>query len=143
VAPHEPLQVTPRLAIPADELRVTFARAGGPGGQSVNKVATKVVLRFSVRASRVLSDAQRERVLERLASRLTVAGEIVVHASRHRERERNLEDARARVAGLLRGALARARPRRPTSPTRAAKERRLKAKRRRSETKRRRGERPE
>jgi len=142
MSPGSPLRVTSRLSIPARELAVTFARSGGPGGQNVNKVASKVVLRFSVRESPTLSESQRARLLER-CPRLTTAGEVVIHASRYRDRERNLEDARGRLATLLHGALARPRQRKATKPTRGSRERRLTQKRQRSETKQGRRERPE
>jgi ribosome-associated protein len=134
----EPLRVNARLTIPPDELRVAFSRSGGPGGQNVNKVETRVELRFSVRDSAVLGEARRERLLERLASRLTKEGEIVLHASTSRHRARNLEDARERLATLLAEALRQERPRKATKPTRGSQERRLKEKKQRSETKRRR-----
>ncbi len=132
----EPLRVNSRLVIPPDELAVSFARSGGPGGQNVNKVATKVVLRFSVGASRALGETRRARLTRRLAARLSRAGELVIHASRHRERARNLEDARERLARMLREALTVAKARRPTRPTKASKERRMDAKRRRAQLKR-------
>ena len=127
-----------RLVIPPDELAVDFARAGGPGGQHVNTTESKVVLRFDVRGSRALGDARRARVEAKLASKLTNAGEIVIHASSHRERPRNLEDARERLAAMLREALVPEKKRRKTKPTRASKERRLEAKKQRGEKKRRR-----
>lgn len=135
-AGRPPLRVNERLLVPAEELRIEYARSGGPGGQNVNKVETKVVLRFSVRASRVLGERRRALLEERLAGRLTREGEIVVHASRFRERSRNEEDARERLAALLREALVVPRERRATRPTRGAVERRLQEKRRRSEAKR-------
>ncbi len=139
----QPLRVNSRLVIPPEELSVSYARAGGPGGQNVNKVATKVVLRFSVTASGVLGPTRRARLQQRLASRLSGAGELVLHASRHRERARNLQDALERLATMLREALAVPRVRRPTRPTRASKQRRLEAKRRRGDLKRsRRGQDP-
>jgi ribosome-associated protein len=125
-----------RLCIPAGELEVDAVRSGGPGGQNVNKVASQIQLRFSVRTSRSLSDAERALLERRLAHRLTKAGELLVRSSRYRERSRNLADARARLADLLGAALAPRRVRRPTKPTRGAKESRLRAKRRRAEHKR-------
>lgn len=125
-----------RLVLPAAELQVEFARSGGPGGQHVNRTESKVVLRFDVRGSQALGEVRRARVLERLAPRLTKSGELVLHASRFRERPRNLEDARERLADLLREALKVAPPRRETRPTRASRERRLGAKKQQGEKKR-------
>ena len=137
-ARDQDLRIGPRLTIPADELAFETSRSGGPGGQHVNKVETKVTLRWRPGASRVLSDRQRALLTERLAARLTRSGDLAVHASRYRSQSRNLEDARERLAGLVRAALAPVRQRKPTRPTRGSKERRLEAKRRRGETKRRR-----
>jgi ribosome-associated protein len=125
-----------RLCIPAGELEVEAVRSGGPGGQNVNKVASQIQLRFSVRSSRSLTEAERATLERRLAHRLTKAGEILVRSSRYREQSRNLADARARLAELLAAALAPRRTRRPTRPTRGSKESRLRAKRVRGEHKR-------
>ena len=130
------LRIGPGLEIPAEDLRFETTRSGGPGGQNVNKLETRVTLRFDVRGSRVLTDEQRARLEERLGGRVNQAGELVVHASRYRSQARNVEDARERTAALIRAALAPRRRRRRTRPTRASKERRLSAKKRRGDTKR-------
>lgn len=139
---EEGLEIAPGLCLPPDELTFTATRSGGPGGQNVNKVASRIQLAFDVASSPSLSEAQRARLLERLAPRLTKEGVLRVDASQHREQSRNLEEARQRLRALLRAALERPRKRRPTRPTRASKERRLDAKRRRSQTKQERGRRP-
>ncbi len=131
----EPLPVTSRLVIPADELEVGFARSGGPGGQNVNKVASKVQLRWDLRASRVLSEGQRHLLLKRLGGRLVGDGELLVQAATHREQSRNLEEARERLADLVREALAERKRRKATRPTRSSQRRRLENKRHRSRIK--------
>jgi|RhiMethySRZTD1v2_1073278.scaffolds.fasta_scaffold346079_2 ribosome-associated protein len=131
-----PLRVNREVVIPESELHFEFARSGGPGGQRVNKVETKVVLRFSIPASRALEERHKERLQAALASRLTTAGEVLVQAERHRDRIRNLEDARARLAGLLAQALLVPKARRPSRPSRGSVARRLESKRKRSATKR-------
>ncbi len=129
------------VRIPARELTVRVSRSSGPGGQRTNKVATRVSLLWNVRRSEAVDDRQRERLLARLAARLTARGELVVHAQESREQTRNRAAARRRLASLVRAALAPpAPPRRATKPTKGAVERRLGDKRRRSETKR--GRRP-
>ena len=133
------LRVGAELEIPSREIEVTFTRAGGPGGQNVNKVESCAVVRFSVRGSRSLSPDQRTRLETALRSRLTREGEIVVRADRHRERSQNLQDARDRLARILEKGLERPKPRHASRPTRASAERRLEGKRRRSRTKRIRG----
>ncbi len=130
------LRVRSDLEIPDGELDEQFVRAGGPGGQNVNKVATKVVLRFSVTKSTCLSQSQRDKLLAALATRINGEGELVIHASRHRDQSRNRSDARERLAELLCEALQPRRRRRATRPTRGSKERRLAAKKQRSQTKR-------
>jgi ribosome-associated protein len=121
--------------IPDDELELSFSRSGGPGGQHANTSATKVELRWDVEASAALSDAQKALVRERLASRLSTDGVLILQASEHRSQTRNREAVIARLHNLLEDALRPARPRRPTKPSKAAKERRLEDKRHTSEKK--------
>jgi len=123
------LVVNARWTIPAAELEVRTARSGGPGGQAVNKLATKVVLRFALGSSASLPAELRERVSTELASRLDGSGALVIHASEHREQSRNLDAARTRLARLLAQAALPRRVRRATRPTRGSQQRRLAAKR--------------
>jgi ribosome-associated protein len=102
----------------------------------VNKVSTRVTLRWSVAASAALTEPQRARLLERLAGRLTREGELVLHAGAERSRARNRALARERLAEIVRAALRVPRPRRATAPTAGSRERRLAAKRRRAARKR-------
>ena len=136
--PEDPmgLVINRQVELPEDELEVESARSGGPGGQNVNKVASKVILRFQPATSRALNDAQKALLAERLAHRLTRKGELVLHSSSHRERSRNLEAARARMAALLADALRPPTPRKATKPSRSSKRRRLESKRHRSAAKR-------
>lgn len=130
------LTVNDRVTIPEDEMRFSFARSGGPGGQNVNKVETKVEVRWRPADSRALSDADREWLLGRLAGRLTNDGDLLVVSTRTRTRERNREDALRKLAEMVRAALVRPRRRRKTRRTRASIERRLGEKKRRGQVKR-------
>ena len=133
------LDINADLQIPDDELVERFVRSAGPGGQNVNKVASAVELRFDVAASRVLPDAVRARLLARRDRRLTDAGVMVIQANRFRDQGKNREDARARLAEIIRAALSVPKRRIATRPTRASKERRIDAKKTRSVVKRNRG----
>ncbi|GGC07722.1 alternative ribosome rescue aminoacyl-tRNA hydrolase ArfB [Cellulomonas carbonis] len=134
--------VGPTLVIPRAELSTRFSRSSGPGGQGVNTTDSRVELSWDVVASAVLTDTQRERLLERLGPRL-VAGVLTVVASEHREQLRNRAAAERRLAALVADGIAPpARPRRATRPTKGSTERRLAAKRHRSDTKRLRSARP-
>ena len=126
------------LLIPAAEIVELASRASGPGGQNVNKVSTRVTLRWDVRESDALSESQRTRLVERLDNRLTQRGILVVNASRMRSRVRNRELARQRLAELVDEALAVPRSRTPTRATRASKVRHQSAKQQRAQLKRRR-----
>ena len=130
------LAVSGSVVIPEAELRWRFSRASGPGGQGVNTTDSRVELVFDVAASTAFTEHQRESVLGRLSGRL-VGGVLTVVAAEYRSQLRNREAARLRLAAMLRAALAPDPPhRRPTRPSRAARERRLAAKRRRTLTKR-------
>jgi len=132
----EGLRVTATVVIPLGELGWRFSRASGPGGQGVNTTDSRVELTFDVAASNALSQAQQRRVLDRLAAR-TVGTTVTMVASEHRSQLRNRDAASARLAQLLREALAPpARTRRPTRPTLGSKRRRLDAKTQRGQTKR-------
>jgi ribosome-associated protein len=131
-----PLRVTHSLVLPSSELSWRFSRSSGPGGQGVNTTDSRVELTFDVAASPALSESQRGRLLQRLRARL-VDGTLTVTASEHRSQLRNRDAAAARLAQLLREALAPdpAR-RRPTRPTYGSQRRRLDEKTRRGQTKR-------
>ena len=132
---RDPLDVAPGLAIPPDELRFEAVRAGGPGGQNVNKVSSAVLLHFALATSRVLGEGQKQRIRERLAGRIDAQGDVVVRGSRFREQRRNLDDALERLAAMLRECLRPERKRVATRPTRGSQRRRLQDKRSRSERK--------
>jgi ribosome-associated protein len=123
-----PLQVTPQIVIGEDELEEHFVLASGPGGQNVNKVASAVQLRFDAAHSPSLPDDVRRRLMALAGRRLTREGVIVLIARNHRTQERNREDARERLAELIRAASVAPKPRRATRPTLASKKRRLDAK---------------
>ena len=130
-----PLEITPTLLIDDAELDERFVRASGPGGQNVNKVATAVQLRFDPSRSMALAPDVRDRLRALAGSRLTSDGVIVIDARSHRTQAQNREDARLRLADLIRRALVRPKRRRKTKPTHASRQRRLETKRRRGDTK--------
>ena len=136
------IRITDEIAIDDGEISETFVRASGPGGHNVNKLATAVQLRFDVRRSPSLPPDVRARMVRLAGSRLTQDGVLVLMAQRHRTQERNREDARERLIELIRQATVRPKPRRPTRPTAASRERRIEGKKRRAGVKRLRGARP-
>lgn len=132
----EAIDVAPGVSVPASAIRWAVSRSSGPGGQNVNKVASKVELRVELPAVVGLSPAARERLRKLAATRTDADGRLLVTSQRTRDQPRNLEDAREKVRDLVRRALVAPKPRRATKPSRAAKERRLAGKKRRAERKR-------
>ena len=135
---HEPdgLRVSARVIIPRSELSVRASRAGGPGGQHVNTSSTRIELLWTPAASRALDDAQRARVVERLATRLDGAGGLRIVSAETRSQAQNRERAEGRLVDIVRAALVVPKVRRPTKPSKASKERRITEKKLRGETKR-------
>ena len=130
------LVVTPRLTIPAGELAVAFARSGGPGGQNVNKVASKVELRWNPTTSMALGLEDRTYLMTRLANKLTTEGDLIVTSTLTRDQIKNRDDAMSKLALIVRAALDRPKKRHATKPTRASKRRRVEGKRHRADIKR-------
>ncbi len=129
------LVVTPRLTIPASELDMSFARSGGPGGQNVNKVSSKVDLRWNPIMSTALTFDDRSLLLERLKNRLTTDGYLIVTSTATRDQIKNREDAMSKLVLIVKSALHREKPRKATKPSKGAKRRRVEDKRRHSEKK--------
>lgn len=130
------LEIAPGIAVPLAELEVRATRAGGPGGQHVNKTATRIELVFDLAHSPSLPEETRTRLLAALAHRLDSRGCLRIVAARSRSQFRNREDALERLRDLLARALVPRRPRRATRPTRASVERRLTEKKARGAIKR-------
>jgi len=130
------IRVNEQVVIPRDELVARATRSGGAGGQHVNTSSTRIELVWNVQASRALTDEQRQRVMQKLSSRLDGDGNLRIVASDRRSQRQNRESAEARMADLVRDGLVVPKKRRPTKPSRAAKQARLDSKRRLSEKKR-------
>lgn len=129
------IEIGDGLAIPDEEVSFVTSRSGGPGGQNVNKLETRVTLRFDLLGSPSLSEEQRARLAERLATRVTRAGVLQVTSQKHRTQAENREASVARFAELLREGLREEAPRKKTKVPKAAKRRRVEAKRRRGSRK--------
>jgi ribosome-associated protein len=123
------------IVIPDHELEFQASRAGGPGGQHVNKTATRIEVRWNVRLSHAIDEEQRQRLLTRLASRLDGDGWLRVVAADTRSQLRNREAARERLTALVGKALVRPNQRRKTKTPAAERQKRLETKRRRGQLK--------
>src|SRR5262249_40319952 len=120
---------SPQIRIPDDELHFTYVRSSGPGGQNVNKVSSKAVLRWSPTTSGTLPYEVRGRFLSKFASRLTNEGELIITSQRFRDQQRNAQDCLDKLREMLVAAARKPTVRRPSKPTRASQARRLDAKR--------------
>ncbi len=133
--PRDILIVSAHVRIPRAELDVRATRSGGPGGQHVNTSSTRIELRWQPHESVALNDAQRERLLTALATKLDSDGWIRITASEYRSQLQNREAAEARLVAMVKGALVVPKLRRATKPTRASKTKRLETKSLRSNVK--------
>lgn len=129
------LRITERVVIAGGELDVAFARSGGPGGQNVNKVASKAVLRWTPATSPSLPPAVRDRLVRAVAPRLTTEGELLITSQRTRDQGRNIQDCLDKLRELVLDACRPPKVRRPTKPTAGSRERRVESKARRSAVK--------
>lgn len=132
-------RVNDRLTIPDEALSFRTSRSGGPGGQHVNRTETRVEVSFDVREADCLNDWQRQRLLDKLSTRISQEGVLTVAAQDSRSQLRNKELAVSRLVALIDQALTVQKPRRATKPSQGAKKRRLESKKRRSNVKKMRG----
>ena len=132
------LDVTPRICIPCREFDWGVARSSGPGGQNVNKVNSKVTLRWPLFASEGLPSDVRERFIAAYKSRLTTEGDLVMSSERFRDQPKNVMDCLEKLRELLLSVASAPKPRRASKPTKASKRRRVEAKRQRTQVKQRR-----
>jgi ribosome-associated protein len=132
------LFVLPNVRVEDDELAFTFVRSSGPGGQNVNKVNSKAVLRWNALASPGVPDAVRQRFVSRFGGRLTESGDLVLTSQRFRDQRRNEEDCLEKLRAMLSAVAHPPKRRRKTRPTRASIERRQQHKRETSHKKQRR-----
>ncbi len=130
-----PVQITPDVTLPDQDLAWSFVRASGPGGQNVNKVATAAQLRFDLAGTQSLDPAVKQRLRSLAGRRVTEDGALLIIARNHRTQEGNRREALERLADLIRRASVAPKARKPTRPTRAARQRRLDTKTQRRATK--------
>jgi ribosome-associated protein len=129
------LVVTSRIRIPLSEFTFTYARSSGPGGQNVNKVNSKAVLRWPVTSTLALPEDVKARLLNKIASQITTTGDLVIHSDRYRDQPKNREDCLEKVRTMVKSVATPPKKRRPTKPSRAAKQRRLQSKQAQAEKK--------
>lgn len=130
------IEVTHRIHLDPREIKESFIRASGPGGQNVNKVSSAVELRFDAKHSPSLPDGVRERLMKLAGRRLTLAGEIVITSQTHRSQELNRAEALEKLVELIRRATVVPKARRKTKPTRSSQEKRMESKAKRGSVKR-------
>lgn len=123
------LRINAQIAIPRRELRFSFVRSSGPGGQNVNKVASKAVLRWAVASSPSLPEDVRSRLLARYSRRINDRGELVLSSQRYRDQAKNIADCLEKLQAMMLTVAKTPRPRKKTRPTKASREARLGQKR--------------
>ncbi len=129
------MKISDRLLIPENELEFSFARSGGPGGQNVNKVSSKAILKWNIDANTSIPESVKSRFRSSFANRVAADGNVVIASDEYRDQPRNIENCRQKLAQMLASVEKPPKPRRATKPTRASKERRLAGKKRDAEIK--------
>ena len=138
----EPLRINARISIPRSELRFTFVRSSGPGGQNVNKVASKAVLRWAIAASPSLPEEVRSRFVAANRRRMNDRGELILTSQRYRDQSKNIDDCLTKLRQLVLTAATPPRPRKKTRIPKSARESRLRDKRSVADKKKHRRQRP-